>query len=89
MCRIYDLERSRQQAALSEMRSAAGGTGDRSDKIRTYNFPQDRVTDHRAGVTITGVHRVMNGNELATIAEQLNEADIAERFANLIEQINS
>ncbi len=50
--RVYDLERTKALEQRQELRSASAGSGDRSDKIRTYNFPQDRVTDHRVGMTV-------------------------------------
>eukprot|EP01039_Chlorochromonas_danica_P008348 gene8348-9201_t len=86
--RVYDLERSRRNQAMAELRSAAHGTGDRNDKIRTYNFPQDRVTDHRAGVTVPSIERVMNGEALTDIVDKLNELEESSRIAQLIEQIN-
>jgi peptide chain release factor 1 len=59
--RLYDLERERQQAALAKERRAQVGTGDRSEKIRTYNFPQNRVTDHRIGLTLHRLQDVLDG----------------------------
>eukprot|EP00602_Paraphysomonas_sp_CaronLab_P009190 CAMPEP_0185032870 /NCGR_PEP_ID=MMETSP1103-20130426/21363_1 /TAXON_ID=36769 /ORGANISM="Paraphysomonas bandaiensis, Strain Caron Lab Isolate" /LENGTH=399 /DNA_ID=CAMNT_0027568935 /DNA_START=19 /DNA_END=1215 /DNA_ORIENTATION=+ len=79
--RVYDLERSKQAEARAELRSAAQGTGDRSDKIRTYNFPQDRITDHRIGLSTTGIERVLSGETLDTIISSLIEADERERLA--------
>jgi len=60
--RLYDLERSRADEERSESRKSQVGSGDRSEKIRTYNFPQDRVTDHRIGLTVHNLPDIMNGN---------------------------
>ncbi|HEX9120804.1 MAG TPA: peptide chain release factor-like protein, partial [Terriglobales bacterium] len=59
--RLYDMEREKQQAALAKERRAMVGTGDRSEKIRTYNFPQNRVTDHRIGLSLHQLSEVMDG----------------------------
>ena len=59
--RLYDMEREKQQAALAKERRAMVGTGDRSEKIRTYNFPQNRVTDHRIGLNLHQLSEVMDG----------------------------
>lgn len=59
--RIFDAERQRQSAAQAELRSAQIGSGDRSERIRTYNFPQGRVTDHRVGVTLHDLPAVLGG----------------------------
>ncbi len=60
--RIGDIEREKQEASLAEQRRSQVGTGERSEKIRTYNFPQNRVTDHRAGITLHKLDRVMEGD---------------------------
>jgi peptide chain release factor 1 len=60
--RLLDAERERQNAERASERRAQVGTGDRSEKIRTYNFPQNRVTDHRAGLTLHQLDRVMEGD---------------------------
>jgi peptide chain release factor 1 len=80
------MERQKQMAARADLRSAAQGTGDRSDKIRTYNFPQDRITDHRIGFSTIGVERVMSGENLDQILTSLIVADEKERLENFIEQ---
>ena len=59
--RLYEVEMQKQQEALAKERKAMVGTGDRSEKIRTYNFPQNRVTDHRIGLTIHQLTEVMDG----------------------------
>ncbi|HKD45839.1 MAG TPA: peptide chain release factor 1, partial [Candidatus Angelobacter sp.] len=59
--RLYEMEMEKQQAALARERKAMVGSGDRSEKIRTYNFPQNRVTDHRIGLTIHQLAEVMDG----------------------------
>jgi peptide chain release factor 1 len=59
--RLYEMEMQKQQEALAKERRAMVGSGDRSEKIRTYNFPQNRVTDHRIGLTIHQLQEVMDG----------------------------
>ncbi len=60
--RLLDMEVTRQEAELSAQRKTQVGTGDRSEKIRTYNFPQDRITDHRVGLTVHNIPDRMDGN---------------------------
>ncbi len=59
--RLYEMEMQKQQEALAKERKAMVGSGDRSEKIRTYNFPQNRVTDHRIGLTIHQLETIMDG----------------------------
>jgi len=59
--RLYEMEREKQQQAVAKERRAMVGSGDRSEKIRTYNFPQNRVTDHRIGLSIHQLTEVMDG----------------------------
>jgi peptide chain release factor 1 len=68
--RLYEMEMQKQQEALAKERKSMVGTGDRSEKIRTYNFPQNRVTDHRIGLTIHQLQEVMDG-KLQPIVEAL------------------
>jgi peptide chain release factor 1 len=68
--RLYEMEQAKQQAALSAERRGQIGTGDRSEKIRTYNFPQNRITDHRIGLTLHQLADVMEG-KLAPLVDGL------------------
>ena len=69
--RLYEEERERNESARSEARKSQVGSGDRSQRIRTYNFPQGRVTDHRINVTLHNIERVMDGTGLDEIIDQL------------------
>ncbi len=69
--RLYELELEKQQAALGAERRSMVGTGDRSEKIRTYNFPQNRLTDHRIGLTLHQLDQVMEG-KIDQIIEAVN-----------------
>ena len=60
--RIVEAERDKQDASIAQNRRSQVGTGDRAEKIRTYNFPQNRVTDHRIGLTLHKLDRVLEGN---------------------------
>ncbi|MEO0388904.1 MAG: peptide chain release factor 1, partial [Pseudomonadota bacterium] len=80
--RLYDAERQRQAEARAADRKGQVGTGDRSERIRTYNFPQARVTDHRINLTLYKLEQVMEG-ALDEILEALMAADQAARLAEL------
>ena len=80
--RVYDYYQSQEEDAYNEERKNAVGTGDRSERIRTYNFPQNRVTDHRIGLTLNKLDRVMNG-ELNEIIEALILDDQAKKMEAL------
>jgi peptide chain release factor 1 len=81
--RLLDLEIQKQRAADSVTRKSMVGSGDRSDKVRTYNFPQDRVTDHRIGKTVHNLPGVMAG-DLDELIDALIMADQADRLASVI-----
>ncbi|HEU0286324.1 MAG TPA: peptide chain release factor 2 [Nocardioidaceae bacterium] len=80
--RLLDLELQKQRDADSAARRSMVGAGDRSDKVRTYNFPQDRVTDHRIGKTVHNLPGVMAG-DLDDLIDVLVMADQAERLASV------
>ena len=77
--RILDKARQEQEDAVAADRRSQVGSGDRSERIRTYNFPQGRVTDHRIGLTLHKIDAVLNG-ELDEILSALITADQAERL---------
>ncbi len=78
--RLLDLRLSEQEAVRARERKTQVGTGDRSAKIRTYNFPQSRVTDHRIGYTTHAMQQVLDGG-LDEVIENLKLASQAERAA--------
>ncbi|HEY67243.1 MAG TPA: peptide chain release factor 1 [Thermoflexia bacterium] len=77
--RLYERERRKQEAEVAEARRAQVGTGERSEKIRTYNFPQNRVTDHRIGLTLYRLPDVLDG-DLDPFIEELAAREQAERL---------
>ena len=81
--RLYEAERQRQESARAAERQEQVGSGDRSQRIRTYNFPQDRVTDHRLDITFHRIEQVMDGSALDPLVEALVAADQARRLAEL------
>src|SRR5579863_8790824 len=81
--RLYDAERHRQDSERAASRKSQVGSGDRSERIRTYNFPQGRVTDHRINLTLYKIDKVMAGEALDEIVEALIREDQAARLADL------
>ncbi len=81
--RLYDAERAAKDAARAADRRNQVGSGDRSERIRTYNFPQGRVTDHRIELTLYKIDKVMTGEALDELIEALVAADEAARLAAL------
>ncbi len=78
--KLYDIEQQKAHDAEAELRKSQIGTGDRSEKIRTYNFPQGRVTDHRIGLTLYKLDKVMNGD----IQEIIDACIAADQAAKLV-----
>ena len=79
--RILDFKRREEEAKLGADRMTLRGSGDRSEKIRTYNFPQNRLTDHRIGLTLYSLDRIIEG-EMAPVLDALHENDLNERVAH-------
>ena len=77
--RIYEVELKKHNDAISSQRKSMVGSGDRSDKIRTYNFPQGRVTDHRIGHTVYNLPSILNG-EIQDFIDRLRIAENSERL---------
>ena len=83
--RLYEKARDEAQGSEAEARKAMVGSGDRSERIRTYNFPQGRVTDHRIGLTLHKLEEVLAGPGLAELVDALIAEDQAKRLAALSE----
>ena len=84
--KLYDLECQKRHDAEAEARKSQIGTGDRSEKIRTYNFPQGRVTDHRIGLSLYKLDKIMNG-DIQEIIDACIAADQAAKLANMNEEM--
>ncbi|HEX4118777.1 MAG TPA: peptide chain release factor 1 [Rhizomicrobium sp.] len=79
--KLYDMERQRVDGARAAERKSMVGSGDRSERIRTYNFPQGRVTDHRINLTLYKLDRIIAGDELSDVIDALVAQDQADRLA--------
>lgn len=84
--RIYDMEQEKANSEQAAERRSQVGTGDRSEKIRTYNFPQGRVTDHRIGLTLYSIDKVLNG-DLDPLLDPIIAADQAAKLAELNQEV--
>ncbi|MGM9682100.1 MAG: peptide chain release factor 1, partial [Eubacteriales bacterium] len=78
---LYDIKQSEQSAKIASERKSQVGTGDRSERIRTYNYPQGRVTDHRISLTLYSLENFLNGN-IGEMIDALITADTAEKLKN-------
>jgi peptide chain release factor 1 len=81
--RLYELELAKRDKELTSQRKQMVKSGDRSDKIRTYNFPQNRLTDHRIGLTMYNLSEIMEG-DLDEVIDKLKTADRAESLASAV-----
>ena len=81
--RLYDMERERMDAERAGERKSQVGSGDRSERIRTYNYPQGRVSDHRINLTLYKLDKIVAGDELDEVINSLIAEDQAERLAEL------
>ncbi len=81
--KLYDMERQKVDSARAAERKSMVGSGDRSERIRTYNFPQGRVTDHRINLTLYNLARIITGDELSQIVDALVAQDQADRLAEI------
>ena len=81
--RLYDHERQMRDAERAADRKTQVGSGDRSERIRTYNFPQGRVTDHRINLTLHKLDRILSGDELDEVIDVLIAEDQAARLAEI------
>ncbi len=86
--RLYEAERARADAERAAERKGQVGSGDRSERIRTYNFPQSRVTDHRINLTLYKLDKVIEGEALDELVDALITADQTERLAMMEEDVN-
>ena len=77
--RLYNIEKEKRDSELANERKSQVGTGDRSEKIRTYNYPQGRITDHRIGLSIYQMENFLNGN-IDEMIDSLIAADRAEKL---------
>ena len=81
--RLYDLEKQKRDAEISQLRKSQIGSGDRSERIRTYNFPQSRITDHRINLTLYRLEDIMKEGDLDELIEALIAEDEASKLKNL------
>ena len=79
--KLYDIEKTKRDSEIASSRKSQVGTGDRSERIRTYNYPQGRITDHRIGLTVYSLDSFMNG-DISAMIDALISADTAEKMKN-------
>src|SRR4029077_1389413 len=85
--RLYEAQRQALAATRAADRKSQVGSGDRSERVRTYNFPQGRVTDHRINLTLYKIDKILSVEALDEIIDALTQADTAERLAAVAEEM--
>ena len=83
--RIFEKEKEKQRNQRHQMRQSQIGSGDRSEKIRTYNFPQNRITDHRVNVSLFGIDRMLGGELSLDFARELHQAFEKQQLEQLLD----
>ena len=83
--KLYQNEKDTRDAEISEKRKSLVGSGDRSERIRTYNFPQDRITDHRIQLSLNRIEEILDGTRLIEIIDPLITQDESDRLTQLTE----
>jgi peptide chain release factor 1 len=83
--RLYERERDMADAARAEARAEQIGSGDRSQKVRTYNYPENRMTDHRIGLTLYSLDKIIAGDKLSDVVDALITEDQARKLAAMEE----
>ena len=81
--KLYDIEKQRIDSERAEERAGQVGSGDRSERIRTYNYPQGRVTDHRINLTLYNLDKIVAGDSLSDVVNALIAEDQAARLAQM------
>jgi len=79
--KLYEIKQTEQSEKIASERKSQVGTGDRSERIRTYNYPQGRITDHRIGLTLYSLENFLNG-DIGNMIDALITADTAEKLKN-------
>lgn len=85
--KIFEIEYRKNTEQESQNRKSQLGTMDRSEKIRTYNYPQDRITDHRTGLTLFGIENMMSGEYLQKFIDAYQEKVYEEKLEALIKEL--
>ena len=87
--RIYEKQLNEYNNNVSQTRKSQVGSGNLSEKIRTYNWPDSRVTDHRVGLTLYGIENMLNSNHLEEIHERLIEKEKYEKLNKVLEKLQN